>query len=61
MSEGRVDLADGAGDRPLGVHDALDCQGGILEPAAQDSCIPVSYTHLTDERRSGRAVPLSDG
>ena len=29
MSEGRVDLADGAGDRPLGVHDALDCQGGI--------------------------------
>ena len=29
MSEGRVDLADGTGDRPLGVHDTLDSRSGI--------------------------------
>ena len=29
MSEGRVDFADGTGDRPLGVHDTLDSRSGI--------------------------------
>ena len=29
MSEGRVDLADGTGNRSLGVHDTLDCRSGI--------------------------------
>ena len=29
MSEGRVDFAYGTGNRPLGVHDTLDCRSGI--------------------------------
>ena len=30
MSESRVDFTDGTGNRPLGVHDALNGRGGVL-------------------------------